>query len=172
MESILIVMMAPPGVGKTSIAKWIQKNYDDVVIISKNDIEKTNLYSEQDSLLKYYYNINMMLDNHKIVIADDTQISLEDRESLFFSVKKKNIKIVGIWIECSKEQALKANQENRHYSPERIEKDFQFKVSPTKNEPFDNIIYLMRETDAGASKNNPKVRLAIDVLKEDIFLWK
>lgn len=165
-------MMAPPGVGKSSIAKWIQSNCEDVVIVSKEKIENTKLFSPIENTKKYYENINHMLNTHNIVIANDIQITKEDREGLFNAIQKKNIKIIGIWIECSLGQALKANEENHHFPKEKVENDFRYKVSPTADEPFDNVIYLMRETDAGASKNNPLVRKAIDVLKEDLFLWR
>jgi len=168
----LIMLMAPPCVGKTLIAKHIKETHEDCKIISKANLLKLypqyNIWSSELNKI-YYDQINQALKNYSIVVADDTQTTLEARSRVFENVKTKNVKVIGVWIESALKSALSYNNTRppeEYLDPYIIKELFRYAISPTEHEPFDDIIYINKDSNMGIGKNNPKIKDSFQVLAE------
>lgn len=167
----LIVLMAPPCVGKTLIAEQIKETHDNCKIISKSNILKyypeehinSNVIREQ-----YYKWINNAFDYYDIVIADDTQTTVEARTELFNHIKNiKDIQIIGVWIAAPLNSALSYNKtrnSNEYLDPYIIKEIFKYAVSPKEDEPFNDIIFLNKENCFGIQKTNPKIQSITEII--------
>ena len=172
MTTKLVMLMAPPCVGKTVIAKYIKETHDNCIIISKSKLLKEypqyNILSSE--LNKIYCNkINDALKIYDIVIADDTQTTYESRIRVFKNLKLKNVKVIGVWIESALKSALSYNETRsteEYIDPYIIKEIFRYSVSPASTEPFNNIIYINKDTSIGMNNHTPKVQDLFQVLKE------
>ena len=170
--SKLIMLMAPPCVGKTVIANHIKETHEDCKIVSKTELLK--LYPQYDifssKLNKIYCEaINTALKNYKIVVADDTQTTYESRARVFEKLKLKNVKVIGVWIEAALRSALSYNDtrpSSEYLDPYIIKEIFRYSVSPLENEPFDEIIYINKDNLIGLSKTHPKIQDIFQTLSE------
>lgn len=168
----LIMLMAPPCVGKTVIANYIKDTHNNCKIISKTDLLK--LYPEYDIFStklnkKYCEAINSALQYYDIVIADDTQTTLESRMRVFENLNLKNTKIIGVWIEAALKSALQYNNtrpSEEYIDPYILKEIFRYSVSPIESEPFDKIIYINKDNSIGLSKDNPKIQDIFQILAD------
>jgi predicted kinase len=166
----LVMLMAPPCVGKTVIAKHIKETHKDCKIISKTDILK--LYPQYNILSSelnriYCNQINDALKLYDIVIADDTQTTIESRNRVFANLNLKHVKVIGVWIESALKSALSYNETRppeEYLDPYIIKEIFRYSVSPAEKEPFDDVIYFNRDTCLGIGKTNPKIDDAFNLL--------
>lgn len=172
MAKKLVMLMAPPCVGKTVIAKYIKQTHENCSIISKTKILKAypqyNIFSSELNKI-YCDNINTALKNYDIVIADDTQTTVEARQRIFSNLKLKNTKIIGVWIESALKSALSYNEtrpSEEYIDPYIIKEIFRYSVSPTADEPFNNLIFVNKDTSIGMNNNNPKVTDLFQLLKD------
>lgn len=177
MKHKLIVMMAPSGVGKTYLANYIKDSHEDVVIVSRDKIRAAVLGGEEwseDLEVKvkqnYFEAITKMLKTHSTVIADATHLTLNSRQELFEGISiPGNTEIVGVWIESSVSTAIKQNAarpKNLQVPEETIEDMFRYAVSPREWEPFDNMVYLMRETNIGIHGRQLDIKNVFEVLDD------
>lgn len=162
--STLIVMMAPAGGGKSTLAKHIANTHEDCIIISRDAI-RFALLEEGDDYFKYekevekkYYDaISRALTVHDYVIADATQITLKSRKKLFSNIKvPSSTKIIGIWLEVPQEVSQKQNKNRtgRALVPANvIAQQYRYKVSPTADEPFDDVVYISGHVNQAVSRN-------------------
>ena len=167
MNHTLIVMCGPAGIGKSTMAKRIQDTHEDCVIVSRDQIRFALLqpgedyFAHEDEVTeKFYEALNTMLAAHKFVIADATHISKKARRQLFAHVDTNNVRIVGIWIEAPFEVAIKQNaaRTGRSRVPEDvIKRMYRYKVSPSKEEGFDEVIYISAHTGQAAGDTTPFV---------------
>lgn len=158
----LILFMSPPGSGKSELAEYLSKRLDNSIIINK-----PNFYLQYKSEKDYYLNVKKMLETKKYVILDSCNVLLEDRERLFSYLDTDSINIIGIWVEINKNSAKERNAK-RLLKDQVQEKDidylYKYRVSPTFEEPFDDIIYIMWDANIGMSKSYPYLTSALGVL--------
>lgn len=148
----LIIIMAPPGAGKSELAEYLYKHLNNVVVLNKEKITKEKNKQE------YYKIINKALDDNDWVILDSQTVLYQDRLELFSHLQKENLKIIGIWVEVGKSTANKRNSqkdEKNRSTKEEIDTLFKYKISPLPNEPFDDLVYIMRDANIGMSKSYP-----------------
>lgn len=170
--SKLVMLMAPPCVGKTIIAKHIKETHDNCKIISKTKLLK--LYPEYNvfssSLNKIYCEaINNALKYYDTVIADDTQTTYESRVRVFKNLNLKNVDVIGVWIEVALKNALLYNttrSSEEYLDPYIIKEIFRYSASPKENEPFNKMIYINKDNAIGLTKDNPKIQDIFEVLAD------
>ncbi len=167
MNHTLIVMCGPAGIGKSTMAKRIQDTHEDCAIVSRDQIRfgllqpGEDYFSHEDEVTEKFYDaLNIMLKVHKFVIADATHISKKARRQLFSHVRTSGIRVVGVWIEAPIDVALKQNaaRAGRSRVPDDvIKRMYRYKVSPSKDEGFDEIVYISAHTGRAASNHAPFV---------------
>ena len=177
MKSTLIMMMGPAGCGKSHLAKKIEDTHEDCIIVSRDDIRFALLKPgeeyfahEKEVERLFYQTISDMLLIHKYVIADATHVTSKSRNRFFDKVKiPSKTKTIGVWVEADETTAQKQNETRtglRKVPSEAISRMYKYKVSPTQDEPFDDIIYISAHTDQAISTFNPTVGKIIDRLAE------
>ena len=177
MKHTLVVMMGPSGIGKSYLAKHIQKTHEDCTIVSRDEIRFAMLkdgddyFKYEDEVIKNFYNaITCALKTHAYVIADATHITVASRRKLFNNIKMPaNARVVGVYIEASLETALRQNAQRtgRARVPEdAIKRMFKQKVSPREGEPFDEVIFITRDSDMAIGKNSIKITDVMTKLEE------
>lgn len=148
----LIILMGPPGAGKTELAEYLHKKHPDSIIINKSE------YLKKDNIKNYYNWVNKNLKEKDYVILDSQSVFYEDRIELFKSIDYKNSKVIGIWIEVSYKESDRRNSyksKEEQLTLEEKQKYFKYKISPISNEPFDDIVYIIRDENIGMSISHP-----------------
>lgn len=168
MKHTLIVMMGVSAVGKSFLAKHIADTHDDCVIVSRDSIRFALLgkgedyFAHEDEVIKrFYQNISDCLKVHEYVIADATHLSVKSRRKLFSNINiPSNTRIIGVWIEAPLETALRQNaaRTGRARVPEDvIRRMFKHKVSPRKDEPFDEVIFISKDSNLAIGSASPTI---------------
>lgn len=168
MKHNLIIMMGVSGVGKSFLAKHIADTHDDCVIVSRDSIRFALLgkgedyFAHEDEVIeRFYQNISDYLKVHKYVIADATHLSVKSRRKLFSNIDiPSNTRIVGVWIETSLETALRQNaaRTGRARVPEDvIRRMFKHKISPRKDESFDEVIFISKDSNLAIGSASPTI---------------
>ena len=168
MKHNLIVMMGASGVGKSYLAKHIADTHEDCVIVSRDAIRFAMLgrgedyVAHEDEVIKHFYqNISDALRVHEYVIADATHLSVKARNRLFSNISiPSGTRVVGVWIETSVDTALRQNAARTGLArvPEDvIRRMFKTKVSPRKNEPFDEVIFISRDSNVAIGFASPSI---------------
>jgi predicted kinase len=175
MNHTLIIMAGPSGVGKSVMANVIADSHDDCVIISRDKIrfsllqEGEDYFAHEDDVVRNYYDaLNSMLQTHEYVIADATHATKKARRQLFANVNTKNVRVVGVWIEVPLEVALKQNAARSgraRVDDEVVKRMYRYKVSPQKEEGFNEVIFISGHTDQAASDSAPFVSNIFDKLQ-------
>jgi len=168
----LIVFMAPPGAGKTELAEYLRSKIDNSIIINKDKFTKGDTDYSKDL---YYQSVNRLLQERDCVILDSQNLLYQDRVALFNNIdaaNQKDIKIIGIWIEVSLKEANQRNSKkpaDKQPSEEEMDFLFKYKISPMPDEPFDNLVYIMRDMDIGMSKSYPYISPISTILDRIIY---
>lgn len=168
MKHTLIIMMGASAVGKSFLAKHIADTHDDCIIVSRDAIRFAMLgkgedyFSHEDEVIKrFYQNISDALRVHEYVIADATHLSVKARNRLFSNISiPSGTRVVGVWIETSVDTALRQNAARTGLArvPEDvIRRMFKTKVSPRKNEPFDEVIFISRDSNVAIGFASPSI---------------
>ena len=168
MKHNLIIMCGPSGCGKSFLAKHIADTHEDCVIVSRDSIRFAMLkkgedyFAHEDEVIKHFYqNISDALRVHEYVIADATHLSVKARNRLFSNISiPSGTRIVGVWIETSVDTALRQNAARTGLArvPEDvIRRMFKTKVSPRKNEPFDEVIFISRDSNVAIGSASPTI---------------
>ena len=172
MPNKLVMLMAPPCVGKTVIAKHIKDTHEDCKIISKSQLLKFypqySIFSAELNKI-YCDKINEALKTYKIVVADDTQTTLESRARVFENLNLKNVKVIGVWIESALKSALSYNDTRppeEYIDPYIIKEIFKYSVSPKKHEPFNDLVFINKDSCLGMSQSHPRITDILNVLAE------
>lgn len=161
MERKLIMLIGPPSIGKTYLAQTICDNYSDAdcLYLDERTCEDSDLF----------YNIlNIAVSqNLPAIIVEGSFTTVAKRMEFFKRVRNLHqVKVIGVWIEASLSSVLSFNQTKAIPTDEtEITRIFNFKVSPMETEPFDEMVYVMRETDVAIRTSDPVIKNVIDVLK-------
>jgi predicted kinase len=177
MKNTLIVMMAPPAVGKSTLAKQFADCHEDTIIVSRDSIRFAMLKPgddyfkyEKEVTRRFYDQISAALKVHKYVIADATHITVGSRRKLFTNITiPKDTQIVGLWIETPVQVAIKQNSARTGLArvPEQVIRSmYKNKVSPREWEPFDGVLFISRDADMAIGKNSVSITNVLDKLKE------
>lgn len=176
MKHTLIIMCGPSGVGKSFLAKHIADTHDDCIIVSRDAIRFAMLgkgedyFAHEDEVIKrFYQNISDALRIHEYVIADATHLSVKARRRLFSNISiPSGTRIVGVWIETSVDTALRQNAARTGLArvPEDvIRRMFKTKVSPRKEEPFDEVIFISRDSNLAIGSASPTIEEVYEKLE-------
>lgn len=160
----LVIIMAPPGAGKSELANYIHQNHANSIIVNKNNFTKGDLYTSE---LIYYQTINRLLKEQDYVILDSQTVLYQDRAELFSHLNLNEVKVIGVWVETSRREAdYRNSQKPKDERPTEKEMDFYFKykMSPMPEEPFDDLIYIMRDANVGMSKSYPYLGSTLETL--------
>lgn len=151
----LIVFMGPSGVGKTKLVQYLAEKHPGASIVTKQNID-INCHS--NATQEYYNTLNKMLSKNNYVIADGHHVFKHDRDELFAAIDKTDLYIIGVWVENSW-QNIVDNNNHKSKIEQLNEKDleylFKYRSSPTEDEIFNDIIYLMLNAGIGMSKTQP-----------------
>ncbi len=90
----LVILMAPPGAGKTELAEYLRSRHDNAIIVNKNNFVKEGLDSAEKI---YYHTIDRLLkEDNAYIIIDSQTVLYQDRIELFKNLNLNNVKIIGI----------------------------------------------------------------------------
>lgn len=141
--------MGPAGVGKTDLVKYLVNKHPQALIVTVKDIS-----SKQN----YYSTINKLLSIGNYVVADGHHVFKQDRQEMFDNINTDDVYIIGVWVENSWNNIL-SNNDNKPKHEQVSRKDlayiFNYRSSPEKDEPFNDIVYLMVDAGIGMSKTQP-----------------
>lgn len=148
--SRLIMMMGIAGAGKST---WIKQNYPDVESVSRDKIrldildEKGGEYfdHEDEVFNSFIHQIIGSLVADEVTIADATHLTKKSRAKVLNKVRKYADEIEIVWLDVSKEIAIKRNdqREGRAVVPhEVIRKMFYYLDPPELSEGFTKITVI------------------------------
>ena len=89
----LVILMAPPGAGKTELAEYFHKLHPNSIIINKSHFIKEGIEAAEKT---YYDTIRRNLKEKDYVILDSQMVLYQDRIGLFQSLNCDDIRIIGI----------------------------------------------------------------------------
>ena len=109
-----------------------------------------------------------MLQISDFVIADSHHVLRRDRAQLFSKFDTSKINIIGVWIENSWNNILERN--NNKVKNDRMDEDtlrflFEYRSSPSKEEPFNDLVYLIIPANIGMSKSQPYLTTVKEALE-------
>lgn len=161
----LVILMAPPGAGKTELAEYLRSRHNNAIIVNKSNFVKEGLDSAERM---YYHTIDRLLkENDAYVIVDSQAVLYQDRIELFKNLSLKDVKVIGVWIEVSRREANRRNDlkfKDMRADDKEMDFLFKYKISPMPEEPFNELIYIMRDADVAMSKSYPYLTTTLGVL--------
>lgn len=161
----LVILMAPPGAGKHELAEYLHSRHENSIIINKNNFVKNGLESAATA---YYHTVDRWLrEDDAYVIIDSHTVLYQDRMELFRNLNLNGVKVIGVWIEASRREADRRNArkpKDMQPSQEEVDLLFKYKISPMPEEPFDDLVYIMRDADVAMSKSYPYITTALGAL--------
>lgn len=174
-KPVLILMMGPTGTARSALADIIKQSHEDCFLVRKSDIRdimfgnEWTVDKENKVLDEYYSKVSLALEHFKYVIADSTQLTLNDRKDFFSNVSvPKDTYIIAVWIESSINVALKNNEskpKDRQLKESEIRHMYKYMTSPQQFEPFDEMIFLNAEEDMGITSLTSKVISVAETLR-------
>lgn len=163
----VIMFIGTPGMNNMELAHYLQiTKYSKSIIIDRYDIWLKYPEEQYNSNIVEYdlYNtiINALNKTNTVMIIAPFVLKA-DRDN-FFSYMEKHIKekiqYIGVWVERKYEDLKTLRQLRlpyRQVPEETFEYLYNYRESPTPNEPFDDIFYITREINTGISKNQPYI---------------
>lgn len=163
----VIMFIGTPGMNNMELAHYLQiTKYSKSIIIDRYDIWLKYPEEQYNSNIVEYdlYNtiINALNKTNTVMIIAPFVLKA-DRDN-FFSYMEKHIKekiqYIGVWVERKYEDLKILRQLRlpyRQVPEETFEYLYNYRESPTPNEPFDDIFYITREINTGISKNQPYI---------------
>ncbi len=163
----IIMFIGTPGMNNMELAHYLQiTKYSKSIIIDRYDIWLKYPEEQYNSNIVEYdlYNtiINALNKTNTVMII--APFVLKADRNNFFSYMEKHIKekiqYIGVWVERKYEDLKILRQLRlpyRQVPEETFEYLYNYRESPTPNEPFDDIFYITREINTGISKNQPYI---------------
>ncbi len=117
----LIIMVGVAGSGKTTIARDIFKRYDDVSLISSDEIRgRLGLGQDSPSHAKVFKEVNeiietLMIIKQEVIIVDATNLKKYFRKNYIKLADKYGYEKITYVVKCDTEKCL-ANNERRGYT--------------------------------------------------------
>lgn len=171
----LIMFLGTPGMNNIELARYLQvTKYTNSIIIDRYDCWLK--YPEEpygSNLVEYdlYSKVEKALNEVDIVMLIAPFVLKIDRDNFFdyFFNKEifKNVEIIGVWVERKYEDLKILRQLRlpyRQVPDDTFEFLYQYRESPSAEEPFDDIVYITREINTGISKSQPYITDILTVL--------
>lgn len=163
----IIMFIGTPGMNNMELAHYLQiTKYPKSIVIDRYDIWLKYPEEQYNSnIVEYdlYNTVINALNKTDIVMITAPFVLKADRDN-FFSYMEKHIKekiqYIGVWVERKYEDLKILRQLRlpyRQVPEETFEYLYNYRESPTPNEPFDDIFYITREINTGISKNQPYI---------------
>lgn len=146
---ILIVMVGPPGSGKTTLAREITQTYNNFAILSPTDIrlEMTGNASDRtmnkEVFIKLFSRANLYLSQGYNVIYDATNCRISHRRRIISATSENCKKRVCILFNVSLSECMKNNDAYDNPIPEKSIENMYITLrqhQPTITEGFDIIV--------------------------------
>ena len=172
----IIMFIGTPGMNNMELAHYLQiTKYSKSIIIDRYDIWLKYPEEQYNSNIVEYdlYNtiINALNKTNTVMII--APFVLKADRNNFFSYMEKHIKekiqYIGVWVERKYEDLKILRQLRlpyRQVPEETFEYLYNYRESPTPNEPFDDIFYITREINTGISKNQPYITNILTALNK------
>lgn len=169
----LIIPMAPPASGKSTIMKALAESLDNCEYFSRDDIRFSLLkdgedyFAHEDEVTKLFFEgITHSLYKNEYTIADATHLTPHSRAQLFCNIHcDSTYEVIGVWIECPKRVCIdrNKNRDGLAHVPDKVINNF-FKVRKYPSADidghwFDRIIKI--ETDTFSPAENVNYILSI-----------
>lgn len=163
--SRLIILIGIPGSGKSSIAKYLQSEFQEYKTISTDAIRAKIFGNEeiQGPWLKIWDEVEKQLQqaviNTNTVIYDATNIDRKQRKKII--ALGRNIgftEIIGLWVDTTLEICLKRNQQRHRQVPEAIILNMYQQISnvpPSCEEGFDRLLYYQNNATSTEISSQP-----------------
>lgn len=142
MTGHLIMMCGIPGSGKSTFAKQMIENDENIVYISRDVIrfsliKPNEKYFSKEKEVKqtYFKQLRENLIKGKTVIADATHLSPKSRQALISGIGYNKMQVTAVWFDVPLEVCLKRNSQRagRERVPEKTITDmFYNKQKPIK----------------------------------------
>lgn len=163
----VIMFIGTPGMNNMELAHYLQiTKYSKSIIIDRYDIWLKYPEEQYNSNIVEYdlYNtiINALNKTNTVMIIAPFVLKA-DRDNFFLYMEKhikEKIQYIGVWVERKYEDLKILRQLRlpyRQVPEETFEYLYNYRESPTPNEPFDDIFYITREINTGISKNQPYI---------------
>lgn len=163
----IIMFIGTPGMNNMELAHYLQiTKYSKSIIIDRYDIWLKYPEEQYNSNIVEYdlYNtiINALNKTNTVMIIAPFVLKA-DRDNFFSYIEKhvkEKIQYIGVWVERKYEDLKILRQLRlpyRQVPEETFEYLYNYRESPTPNEPFDDIFYITREINTGISKNQPYI---------------
>ena len=167
----IIMLMSPAGGAKSVISQYLLTHHNNAIEVNYKLFAKAGKYFSDSYKYKHFYNmINYYIKIYDYVIINDYNVTKEQRQKFYKNVNLDKHELIGIWIEIPMHLAKERN-ESKHsqykVSTQFLEDTFRYAVSPTKEEPFDDIIYISKQdikNGIGIQKSNPTIQDIYDIL--------
>ena len=163
----IIMFIGAPGMNNIELAHYLQiTKYPKSIIIDRYDswLRYPNERYDSDIVEKDLYKTTIKALNDSDVIMLIAPFVLKaDRDNFFLYLNQtvqEKIEIIGVWVERKYEDLKILRQLRLPYRqvPEKVfEYLYNYRESPSADEPFDDIVYITREINTGMSKNQPYI---------------
>lgn len=169
----IIMLMSSAGGAKSVISQYILTHYTNSIEVNFKAFNKVDKCFNDSYKYKHLYTmINYYLKTYDYVIINDYNVTKEQRRRFYKNVNLQGHELIGIWIEIPQHLAEK-NNSHKHWqyrvSDKYLDNTFKQAVSPTKDEPFDDIIYISKsdiKNGIGIQKSNPTIQDIYDILDQ------
>ncbi len=163
----IIMFIGTPGMNNMELAHYLQiTKYPESIIIDRYDSwlkypkERYNSDIIEKDLYKTTY---QALQDTDVVMLIAPFVLKVDRNNFFEYINytfQEKIQIIGVWVERKYEDLKILRQLRlpyRQVPEETFEYLYNYRESPSADEPFDDIVYITREINTGMSKSHPYV---------------
>lgn len=161
----IIMFIGTPGMNNMELAHYLQiTKYPESIIIDRYDswLKYPNERYSSDIVEQDLYKTTIQaLQDTDVVMLIAPFVLKIDRDNFFLYLNKtfqKKIEIIGVWVERKYEDLKILRQLRLPYRqvPEKVfEYLYNYRESPSADEPFDDIVYITREINTGISKSQP-----------------
>lgn len=147
---ILVIMVGPPGAGKTTVADDIVDNFENFVLVSPDNIRKefntTNLDLSQTEIVfeKVYKQLNDSLKSGKNVVYDATNCRSTYRHKIINVCRHYTYKIICVMSTTPISECIKRNNERNGAVPEDVIEKMYFNLRKHPPVIFEGYDYIVR----------------------------
>ncbi len=147
MKPTLTLLVGVPGSGKTT---WANKNHKENEVVLSSDLIRKELFNDETNqennklvFTTLYNRARELLKSGKSVIIDATNVTIKDRSRALNNFKNFAVSKVAIVFKTATDICkFRDKNRTRTVGEEVIDKFTEKFINPTKEEGFDEIIYI------------------------------